>query len=81
MNKRTLVSILCLPFLIILVINGAICSLIYWLVDRRLWNNYIIEQKMKDDWYPFWNWVLSEADTETYRWLDSKSEEWRKKDD
>ena len=81
MNKQTILLILTLPFTIIQVICGAISSGIIWLVDRTWWNNHIIEEKMKQDWYPFWNWVLSEADAETYRWLDDKSEEWRKKDD
>ena len=56
---------------------GAISSGVVWLIDRTWWNNYVIEEKMKQDWYPYYNWVLSEADEKTRHWLNQKEDEWR----
>jgi len=77
MSKRTLILVLTFPFTLIQIINGAICSAIIWLVDKTFWNNYVIEEKMRQEWYPYYNWILSEADEKTRRWLNQKEDEWR----
>ena len=77
MSKKAIIFILSLPFLLIQIISGAICSGIIWLIDRSYWNNYVIEEKMKQEWYPYYNWVLSEADEKTRRWLNKKEDEWQ----
>ena len=77
MSKKAIIFILGLPFLLIQIISGAIYSGIVWLIDRSYWNNYIIEEKMKQEWYPYYNWILSEADNKTRRWLNQKEDEWK----
>lgn len=79
-NKHKLATILTLPFTVLQVLIGLISTGIVLCIDRTIWNNHVIEEKMKADMYEFWNWVLDEADEDTKSWLDEKSEEWRKLD-